>query len=106
MAKTWNWPTTGRTSSREHRAWRTAVLERDQHTCRLRGPRCTVHATHADHITPVAFGGAEFDLSNGQAACPTCHREKSQREAVEGRRRAAATAPRARRPPEQHPGLL
>lgn len=78
-----------RTSTPEHAAWRKAVLDRDHWWCRIQGPGCTGRANHADHITAVAFGGAEFDLTNGQAACPTCHLAKSLAEATEGRRRAA-----------------
>lgn len=77
-----------RTSTTEHRAWRKAVLARARGACQIRGPRCTGRATEADHITPVARGGAEHALDNGQAACTTCHREKTLREATEGRRLA------------------
>lgn len=73
-----------RTSTREHRQWRTEVLRRDRGSCRLRLPGCTGRAIEADHVVPVARGGAEFDVANGQAACPSCHQRKTQAEAREG----------------------
>lgn len=88
-----------------HQAWRRAVLDRDAHTCQIRGPRCTGRATEADHVIPVAEGGPEFDPANGQAACPDCHKAKTAAEAARGRARAAAARPKARREPERHPGL-
>lgn len=83
-----------RTATPEHRAWRTAVLARDRGSCQIKGPRCTGRATEADHVIPVARGGAELDTDNGQAACTTCHRVKTLREATEGRRLAAQQAAR------------
>ncbi|MDO8308575.1 MAG: HNH endonuclease signature motif containing protein [Actinomycetota bacterium] len=74
-----------RTGSAAHKAWRKAVLDRDHWRCRIRGARCTGKGIHADHIVPVAWGGPEFDLDNGQAACPTCHAEKTQDEARQSR---------------------
>lgn len=69
-----------RTTTKQHRNWRTAVLRRDNHQCRLQRPGCIGYANEADHITPVAEGGAEFDPDNGQAACVPCHRKKSSAE--------------------------
>lgn len=57
-------------------AWpkvRLLVLSRDGHTCQIRGPHCTVRATEADHITPVAQGGARLDPANLRAACRPCN---------------------------------
>ena len=71
----------------EYRAWRKAVLERDHWRCQIKGPRCQGKATQADHRLPLARGGAPFDVDNGQAACPTCHQDKTQREAAEALRR-------------------
>jgi 5-methylcytosine-specific restriction protein A len=81
----WNAGPKPRTSTPEHRAWRKEVLARDKGTCQIRGPRCTHRATEADHIINVAIGGAEFDLSNGQAVCSNCHKAKTQRESAAGR---------------------
>lgn len=71
-----------RTSTAEHRRWRDAVLERDRGVCQIRGRRCVGVATEADHVIPVADGGPEFELANGQAACGPCHREKTGRHAT------------------------
>ena len=81
-----------RTTTPEHRAWRTAVLRRDNYTCRIRRPGCSVSASTADHIIPIAEGGAALDLANGQAACVPCHKAKTLDEAARGKRRAT-TAP-------------
>lgn len=81
------WPQVARprTGTAEHKAWRKAVLDRDHWRCKIRGPHCTGKATQADHITPVAWGGAELDTDNGQAVCPTCHQAKTQDEARRSR---------------------
>lgn len=76
-----------RTGTAAHKRWRLAVLERAGWQCEIRGPRCQGRATDADHKIPLSQGGAEYDVDNGQAACTTCHRQKTSREAAEGRRR-------------------
>lgn len=43
--------------------------------CRAKG-RVTA-ATIADHIVPIAKGGAIYDLSNMQPICAECHYRKS-----------------------------
>ncbi|MFM8155497.1 MAG: HNH endonuclease [Actinomycetes bacterium] len=83
----WGRGASTRTSSSEHKQWRTAVLKRDKGTCQIRDHGCTHRATEADHIIAVAFGGTTT-LDNGQAACQSCHKRKTQREAIEGKRRA------------------
>ena len=83
-----NWRGDPRTSTAEHKAWRRAVLDRDHWRCRLKYPGCTGKATQADHKVAVAFGGAPFDVANGQGACPHCHKIKTQAESREGKRRA------------------
>jgi 5-methylcytosine-specific restriction protein A len=74
-----------RTSTAGHKAWRAAVLARDNGACQIHGQHCTGRATIADHIVNVAAGGAPFDLDNGQAVCARCHMAKTQREAAIGR---------------------
>jgi hypothetical protein len=52
---------------------RKQILERDQYLCQIQAPRCTTHATHVDHITPVTDGGAWWDTNNLRAACKNCN---------------------------------
>lgn len=57
-------------------AWRhvrTYVLERDRYVCQVRGKRCKEFATEADHIVPLADGGAMFDPRNLRASCKPCN---------------------------------
>lgn len=76
----WQRKGTQRTNSQQHRAWAAAIRKRDPY-CRIRYPDICTHITQqADHIIPVAQGGAEFDLANGQGACRACHQRKSSRE--------------------------
>lgn len=56
--------------------WQTVrkrILERDNHTCQIRGPKCTTTATHVDHIIPTLKGGAWYDPDNLRAACKNCN---------------------------------
>ncbi|MBF0696142.1 HNH endonuclease [Actinomyces bowdenii] len=48
----------------------------------------------------MAEGGTLLDTSNGQAACASCHKTKTQDESMRGRRRRSRL-----RPPPRHPGL-
>ena len=78
-----------------------AVLRRDRFVCQLRLDGCMERATEADHIVPVSRGGAEYDVSNGQALCASCHSKKTASE------RARMQAMRSRfRPAYPHPGLV
>lgn len=58
---------------RRHQWWRLRVLARD--------PICVncqaAQATEADHIMPIARGGARLDLDNGQGLCKPCHSKKT-----------------------------
>lgn len=59
-------------------AWprvRRTILARDNHTCQICLPGCTVTATTVDHIQPVALGGAWYDPDNLRAACTHCNGE-------------------------------
>lgn len=89
-----------RTSTTAHRRWRTAVMKRDNNVCQEHRPGCLVIAAHADHIKPVAEGGPEHDLANGQAICVPCHKKKTQEEALRGQQKH-----RRARPERIHPGL-
>jgi 5-methylcytosine-specific restriction protein A len=53
---------------------RLAVLDRDRWQCQMRGPHCTHHATHVDHVIPLVDGGGD-DPANLRAACRTCNTE-------------------------------
>jgi 5-methylcytosine-specific restriction endonuclease McrA len=91
-----------RTSTAEHRRWAATVKRNAGQRCQIRLPGCEGYADVADHIIPVAEGGAEFDPANGQGACKFCHDIKTTEEAARGRARLAA---KAKHPDEQHPGL-
>lgn len=57
-------------------AWpkiRLAVLERDEWVCQIQGRHCLKRATEADHIIPIAAGGAWLDMDNLRAACKPCN---------------------------------
>ena len=73
---------------------RRKVMRRDQRTCQLAGPRCTIAATEVDHIA----GHDDHALGNLQAVCSTCHATKTGKE-------ARARQPNRQRPAERHPGL-
>jgi 5-methylcytosine-specific restriction endonuclease McrA len=48
------------------------VLARDGYRCRMTGPDglpCLALATTADHVIPIAEGGAVWDPANMRAAC-------------------------------------
>lgn len=89
-----------RTTTPEHKARRTRVLRRDRFRCQIRGPKCLGRATICDHILALALGGTDTD-ENCQAVCSACHKEKTQQEAAEGRRRWRS---RLRRTETRHPG--
>ncbi|WP_071929098.1 HNH endonuclease signature motif containing protein [Nocardia mangyaensis] len=93
-----------RTGTREHQTWRAAVLERDSHRCQLRYTGCIGTATHADHVTPIAEGGATDELANGQAACRPCHSKKSSAEGHRARQRGKGPATHPLPPVTQKPG--
>ncbi|WP_419775705.1 HNH endonuclease [Microbacterium oxydans] len=82
-----HWKPRSHTAEHGHQAWRSAVLRRDKGLCKTQGPHCTHRATEADHITPVAEGGARYDITNGAAICSPCHKAKTQAEATRGLRR-------------------
>lgn len=67
----WGWQATKR-----------RILARDGHQCQY----CGGPATEVDHVINQAQGGTDDD-DNLVAACRQCHREKTQREAAEGRAR-------------------
>lgn len=62
-------------TTRDWRALRVRVLERDGHQCQVRlRDICTGHATHVDHIVPrVQAPELAMVLSNLRAACSACN---------------------------------
>ncbi len=80
--------------------WRTEirprVLARDGHRCQIRGPKCTGHASHVDHVVPVVEDPTKaLDPTNCRAACGPCNQGRTQaRLAAQARlNRQAATTP-------------
>ena len=55
---------------------RSFVFRRDNWTCRLCGYRKEYgwHILEADHIIPIADGGAEFEKENVRTLCEPCHK--------------------------------
>jgi len=70
-------------------AWgriRSRVLSRARWKCEIKGRDCQIAATEVDHIVPRAAGGTD-DLDNLRAACPKCHKTKSEADRLAGYRR-------------------
>ena len=86
MAKGWNHGSRESRHKRGYgRAWeklRAQVMERDRHLCQpcyRATPQRFTPAREVDHILSKAKGGTD-DLSNLQAICAPCHRDKSARD--------------------------
>lgn len=67
-----------RYTSKAHRTWRQAVLTAAAWQCRECGK--VDQSNHADHIVPIEAGGEQYELSNGQCLCISCHGRKTRRE--------------------------
>ena len=95
-----------RYGSRRWKALRLEVFERDNWRCA--GCGCAGRL-HCDHVTPVAAGGAFFDMDNLQSLCAGCHGPKwggENRERFTGRPRPPRRPPEpARAPKPEPPGL-
>lgn len=92
LASGWNQPGRATAEQRGYGSeWRKlakAVLERDRYLCQCEdcgGKR--LPATEVDHKIPKSRGGTD-DFDNLQAINDDCHRRKTQREALEARRRS------------------
>lgn len=60
--------------SSTYKAWRMAVLIRDNFICQICGRKGGY--LEADHIKPFAyFPDRRFDVSNGRALCKPCHQK-------------------------------
>ena len=81
------WTGRSHATGAQHQAWRTAVLKRDKGMCQLKLTGCTHRATQADHIINVKAGGGQYDVDNGQGACEPCHKQKTQQESIDARRK-------------------
>jgi 5-methylcytosine-specific restriction endonuclease McrA len=66
----------GRGSSRQLRR---RVYRRDGGVCALCGASCGPSSWQADHIIPIADGGAARDLRNVRTLCIPCHRRETAR---------------------------
>ncbi|WP_154071668.1 HNH endonuclease [Bradyrhizobium lablabi] len=77
-------------STPEHRAWRTAVVERAGGQCQWPGCGRSGVRLFADHIVEIKDGGSALDLANGQALCGGHHTAKTMRARA---RRMAAPPP-------------
>lgn len=76
---------------------RANILRRDNYRCQISLDGCSGIATEVDHIAR----GDNHSPENLRAACSRCHKQKTQAEALEARRKKRA----ARfRPIERHPG--
>lgn len=67
---------------RAHKRWRAAVLNACNWQCVDCGRVDHGRAMHADHIVPIALGGARYDVANGAARCVSCHGRKTRHEQV------------------------
>jgi 5-methylcytosine-specific restriction endonuclease McrA len=56
-----------------YRRLRLSILDRDNWTCRVRGPKCKGWADTVDHIIERRDGGAVYDPSNMRASCAWCN---------------------------------
>jgi 5-methylcytosine-specific restriction protein A len=91
-------PSIGTSKGYYGHAWqelRKRVLSEAGHACECRdtrcghGPTCGDHAGTADHVVPLARGGAPYDRSNVQALCWKCHARKTGRESAAAKKEAA-----------------
>jgi hypothetical protein len=62
-----------------HKAWRLAVLTRDNWQCRQCSRICASRRqAHADHIVPVVQRpDLRYEVTNGQCLCASCHSKKT-----------------------------
>ncbi|WP_434156693.1 HNH endonuclease [Scardovia wiggsiae] len=71
-------PHTKNLNRNQEKKWRNTVRTNANNTCQ----HCGQYTPHgqADHITPIADGGAYYDPNNGQWLCTKCHQQKTKKE--------------------------
>jgi 5-methylcytosine-specific restriction endonuclease McrA len=69
--------------------WKIARAEQLREAPNCQAPGCDQPATHVDHRSPIAEGGAELDPANLQSLCKQHHGPKTQAESHRGMKRAA-----------------
>ena len=64
---------------RPHQRLREQLLRQEPlcRMCQAKSPPRVTAATIADHIVPLAKGGAVHDINNLQPVCGPCHQDKS-----------------------------
>jgi 5-methylcytosine-specific restriction endonuclease McrA len=55
---------------------RRVIYERDGGICMKCGKKVDKKSYHVDHITPIAVGGEEWELSNLELSCAECNFKK------------------------------
>ena len=104
--------TYGQGGSRNWRAIRQQVLERDNYECQLGFTGCQFAATEVDHATSIAeLGiqrGGEGDAADCcRSVCKACHEKLNARQRVAGQQRMNALRQRRKHLPTQsHPGEM
>jgi len=56
---------------------RKQILNRDNYTCQIQTPGCTLKATAVDHIIPISKGGPPYDPQNLRACCQHCNNRRN-----------------------------
>ena len=59
------------------------VFDRDNNTCSNCGLKCLASDLVADHIRPIALGGAQWEMDNIQTLCGACNRIKTKKDAAD-----------------------
>jgi 5-methylcytosine-specific restriction protein A len=64
---------------RQHRKLREQLLRQEPlcRLCKQKDPTRVSVATIADHVVPIAKGGAIHEINNLQPVCAECHQDKS-----------------------------
>lgn len=60
----------------EGRRWARTVVKRDGACVECGHPGSEANPLTADHVVPVARGGARYDLDNGRCLCRSCNSAK------------------------------